>query len=111
MATQISRNPMVAYQQGIKMGRAQSNVADGFLASNRLLLLSIYNVIDNFICVKDDSGDIDDEQTTQLQGAFVSAIENEMARLFEDEFKQDLDMIEVALGKVWEIRKKWHMDT
>ena len=112
----ISRNPVIAYQQGYNEGYNQSCL-DGFVASNKLLLLAMYNVIDDYISVTDDDGEIDDESTLKLQGEFAQSVEDEMQRLFSDEFNEEVDNlivqntdnIKIALNSVKKIRKIWGM--
>ena len=93
----ISKNPAQAYFTGLKAGQKQSNL-DGFEASNRLFLLALNNVIDDYIA----------DETEQAK--FAKGVETEMQRLFKEEFESDIDKIELAFYKVIEIRKKWGMD-
>lgn len=93
----ISRNPQIAYAQGIKEGEKRSNEG-GFAASNGLFLLAYYNVIDEYV------------KTAKTQAGLINAIETEIARLFDEEFMSDVDKVEVACAKLNEIRKHFKME-
>lgn len=72
-------------------------VNDGFTTATALVLLAIYNRIDEYI-------------GEDKQGQFARDIEAEMNRLFKDEFNWNADISDLVIGHIEEIRKKWGMD-
>ena len=62
----ISRNPVIAYQQGYNEGYNQSCL-DGFVASNKLLLLAMYNVIDDYISSYEEVPVIQENSTVKTK--------------------------------------------
>lgn len=86
-----------AYLTGYNNGLKESNIR-GFEASNFLMLLAYYNVIDDHI------------KTFKTQANLAKAIEEEIIRLFRDEFTNDIDNIALAISKLNEIRKKYGME-
>ena len=86
-----------AYLTGYNNGLKESNIA-GFEASNFIMLLAFYNVIDDWV------------KTFRTQAGLAKAIEAEMVRLFREDFSNDIDNIARAISKLNEIRKKYGME-
>ena len=87
----------VAYMMGYEAGIKESG-NNGFVASNMLTLLAYYNVIDDFVKVE------------KKQAGLARAMEEELGRLFIEEFAEDYDNIAVAISKLNEIRAKYKME-
>ena len=87
----------VAYVMGYEDGIKESG-RNGFVASNMLTLLAYYNVIDDFI------------KTEKTQAGLARAMEEELGRLFIEEFANDYDNIAIAISKLNEIRAKYKME-
>lgn len=86
-----------AYMMGYEAGLKESGV-QGFQAANMMQLLAYYNVIDDHI------------KTEKTQANLAKAMETEMARLFAEEFTEDIDNIALAISKVNVIRSKYKME-
>ena len=89
----ISSNPAVAYEQGL-----QESALRGFVGSNHMFLIAYHNVIEDYV------------KTHKTQCDLIKAIENEMNRLYIEEFAEDIDKITVALHRVNEIRRRFKME-
>lgn len=86
----------VAYMMGYEAGLKESGM-QGFYAANCMFILAYYNVIDDHI------------KTERTQANLAQAIEDELTRLFKDEFTEDIDNIALAISKVNQIRAKYRM--
>ena len=89
--------PAVAYMMGYEMGLKESG-RNGYIASNMMTLLAYYNVIDNWV------------KTEKTQAGLMRDMETELARLFTEEFTNDIDNIALAISKVNDIRAKYKME-
>lgn len=87
----------VAYMMGYEVGIKESG-NNGFVASNMLTLLAYYNVIDDFV------------KTEKTQAGLARAMEEELVRLFREEFADDFDNIARAIAHLNEIRAKYKME-
>ena len=87
----------IAYMMGYEAGIKESG-NNGFVASNMLTLLAYYNVIDDFV------------KTEKTQAGLARAMEEELVRLFREEFADDYDNIARAIAHLNEIRAKYKMD-
>ena len=90
------KNTAQAFLGGYNKGLRESNI-QGFMASNIMMVLAYYNVIDDHV------------KTDKTQKNLIVALEAELNRLFNEEF-QDIDHIAVAIERVNFVRKHYGME-